>query len=192
LGPQTVCVKTATTTQRNLEDFIQQAHRQWTVRLFKTFDEALQAFLATECTMLTTDSSMLAMSLANYRETDSSIYLFPDIISREPLTPYVPGGDGHWLEIARAVIQTTVLAEELGVTSANIDRLRAARDIRYQQMVGDVPAGLAPDWSYQVIRQVGNYGEIFERELGGRSAYRMARGLNRLWSDGGLLYSPRP
>jgi len=191
---QTVCVKSPTTTQRNLEDFIQQAHRNWTVRLFKTYEEALQAFLGNECGMLTTDSSVLAMSLANYRGADNNIYIFPDIISREPLTPYVPSGDDTWLEIVRSVIYAVILAEEKGVSSSNVSAAKDSQDVEVRRLFGTAAVtanALRADWASQVILQVGNYGEIFERHLGGGSPYKMRRGLNQLWTHGGLLYSPQ-
>lgn len=195
LGEQTVCVKSSTTTQRNLEDFIQQAHRRWSIRLFKTYEEALQAFLGTECGMLTTDSSLLAMSLANYKGVGKNLRIFPEVISREPLTPYVPGGDDNWQEIVRAVIFATILAEERGVTSANAQAMREGRDEEVRQLLGgnaDLGSalGLNSDWALQVIAQVGNYGEIFERHLGQGSPFKMQRGLNALWTKGGLMYSP--
>lgn len=191
---QTVCVKSPTTTQRNLEDFISQTQRHWTLRLFKTYEEALQAFLANECGMLTTDSSVLAMSLANYRGLGSNIHIFPDVISREPLTPYVAGGDANWLEIVRSVIFLAILSEEKGVTASNARAMRDSPDDEIRRLFGPASQnglGLRPDWATEAIAQVGNYGEIFERNLGEASPYKMRRGLNQLWTRGGLLYSPQ-
>jgi general L-amino acid transport system substrate-binding protein len=194
LVEQRVCVKSPTTTQHNLEDFISQTQRNWTIRLFKTYEEALQAFLGNECGMLTTDSSVLAMSLANYRGVGSNIHIYPDVISREPLTPYVPAGDDNWLEIVRSVIFATILAEEKGVTASNVSVMRDDPDVEVRRLLGTVSGntnGLRPDWALQVIAQVGNYGEIFERNLGSGSPYKMQRGLNQLWTHGGLMYSPQ-
>jgi len=191
---KTVCVKSPTTTERSVEDFIQQTGRHWSLRHFKTYEEALQAFLGKECAMLTTDASVLAMSLANYQGVGSSIHLLPEIISREPLTPYVAGGDANWLEIVRTVIFATILAEEKGVTSANVRTLADSKDDEVRRLWGagaTSPLGLKPDWAVQAIAQGGNYGEIFDRNLGRGSAYKMPRGLNRLWTEGGLLYSPQ-
>ena len=194
LGPETVCVKSSTTSQRNLEDYIRAAKRPWSIRLFRTWDEALHAFLAHECDMLTTDHSVLQASLAKYRLAGATIHVFPDIISREPLTPYVARGDRHWMNIVRWVIFATIRAEEKGITSANIRALNAP-DGESLRLSGQSPGlgaalGLRDDWAFNVIAQVGNYGEIFDRNLGKASPYGMERGLNGLRANGGLMTAP--
>ncbi|HYH20637.1 MAG TPA: transporter substrate-binding domain-containing protein [Azospirillum sp.] len=195
LGQRTVCVKARTTTARNLEDFIQQTGRPWTVRTFNTYDEALQAFLAQECGLLTTDRSVLVTSLASYRDAGLAVHIYPDAISREPLTPYIARDDRTWYDIGRWIIFATVLAEERGVTAADVRAGRIPDDPELADLFGHANTGaralgLPEDWALQVIGQVGNYGEIFERNLGNRSPYRMERALNQPWSRGGMLYAP--
>lgn len=194
LGPVTVCVKSQTTSQRNLEDFIARARRPWTIRLFRTLDEALHAFLAHECDMLTSDHSVLQASLAQYRRSGASMHIFPDIISREPLAPYVRAGESRWLAVVRWVIFATIRAEEKGITRANLHIL-ANPDGETRRLLGQTAGlgrtlGLADDWAAQVIAQVGNYGEIFSRNLGQQSPYGMERGLNALREKGGLMTAP--
>lgn len=193
LGPQTVCVKSPTTTVRNLEDHARSAGRTWRTRTFTTFDEALQAFLAHECGLLTTDSTVLVTALAGYRKAGMSIHIYPETISREPLTPYIRRGDRNWYDIGRWVIFATILAEAKGVTSADVRAGRIPDDPELHRMFGHAGSisrslGLPDDWALQVIAQVGNYGEIYERNLGG--PYGMERGLNRPWTAGGMLYAP--
>lgn len=193
LGPQTVCVKSPTTTVRNLQDHIRQADRPWTMRIFKTFDEALQAFLAHECGLLTTDRTVLVTSLAGYRKAGMGIHIYPDVISREPLTPYVARGDRQWYDIARWVLHAMILADAKNVTAADVQAGRLPDDPELDRMLGHGGGvsrmlGLSEDWALQVLAQVGNYGEIFDRNLG--EPYGMERGFNRPWSRGGLLYAP--
>lgn len=200
LGPQTVCVKSGTTTHRNLDDFIAANGRPWTVRTFFTLDEAVQAFIARECGMLTTDRSVLITSLAGYRKAGLGVYIYPDVVSREPLTPYVARGDRQWYDVARWTIFAAVWADHVGLTAAAVRAGRlgesktgeggeAARALGGMASVA-AALRLSPDWALQAIGQVGNYGEIFERNLGESSPYGMERGLNQPWSRGGLLYAP--
>ncbi|WP_244442660.1 amino acid ABC transporter substrate-binding protein [Azospirillum lipoferum] len=193
LGARTVCVKTATTTVRNLEDHIRKSDLPWTMRTFQTLDEALQAFLAHECDLLTTDRTVLVTSLAGYRKAGMGIHIYPDVISREPLTPYIARGDRNWYDIARWVLHAIVLADARGVTSADVQAGRIPDDSELHRMLGHAGTaarnlGLPDDWALQVLAQVGNYGEIFERNLG--IPYGMDRGLNKPWTQGGLLYAP--
>lgn len=193
LGPRTVCVKTATTTVRNLEDYIRKSDLPWTIRTFQTLDEALQAFLAHECDLLTTDRTVLITSLAGYRQAGMGIYIYPDVISREPLTPYIARGDRNWYDITRWVLHAIVLADAKGVTSADVQAGRIPDDPELHRMLGHAGSvartlGLPDDWALQVLAQVGNYGEIFDRNLG--TPYGMDRGLNKPWTQGGLLYAP--
>nr|WP_209978432.1 amino acid ABC transporter substrate-binding protein [Azospirillum picis] len=193
LGPQTVCVKTATTTVRNLEDHIRQADRPWTLRTFKTFDEALQAFLAHECGLLTTDRTVLVTSLAGYRRAGLGIHIYPDVISREPLTPYIVRGDRNWYDITRWILHALILADARGLAAADIRAGRIPDDPELQAMLGHAGSaarmlGLPDDWAVQALAQVGNYGEIFDRNLA--IPYGMDRGLNRPWTQGGMLYAP--
>ncbi len=193
LGARTVCVKTATTTVRNLEDYIRKSDLPWTIRTFQTLDEALQAFLAHECDLLTTDRTVLVTSLAGYRQAGMGITIYPDVISREPLTPYIARGDRNWYDITRWVLHAIVLADAKGVTAADVQAGRIPDDPELHRMLGHAGSvartlGLPDDWALQVLAQVGNYGEIFDRNLG--TPYGMDPGLNKPWTEGGLLYAP--
>ncbi|WP_372400376.1 amino acid ABC transporter substrate-binding protein [Azospirillum sp. HJ39] len=193
LGPRTVCVKTATTTVLNLEDHIRKSDLPWTIRTFQTLDEALQAFLAHECDLLTTDRTVLITSLAGYRQAGMGIHIYPDVISREPLTPYIARGDRNWYDITRWVLHAIILADARGVTAADVQAGRIPDDPELHRMLGHAGSaartlGLPDDWALQALAQVGNYGEIFDRNLG--VPYGMDRGMNRPWTQGGLLYSP--
>jgi general L-amino acid transport system substrate-binding protein len=106
----------------------------------------------------------------------------------------VPAGDDNWLGIVRSVIFATILAEEKGLNASNVSMMRDSPDVEVRRLLGAIAGnnnGLRPDWALQIIAQVGNYGEIFERNLGGGSPYKMQRGLNQLWTHGGLMYSPQ-
>ncbi len=193
LGPRTVCVKTATTTVLNLEDHIRKSDLPWTIRTFQTLDEALQAFLAHECDLLTTDRTVLVTSLAGYRQAGMGIHIYPDVISREPLTPYIARGDRNWYDITRWILHAIILADARGVTAADVQAGRIPDDPELHRMLGHAGTaartlGLPDDWALQALAQVGNYGEIFDRNLG--VPYGMDRGMNRPWTQGGLLYSP--
>ncbi|MGQ9371195.1 transporter substrate-binding domain-containing protein [Azospirillum sp. ST 5-10] len=194
LEPSTVCVKSATTTLRNLEDYIQRTGRRWTIRTFTTLDEALQAFLGRQCELFTTDRSVLTTSLAGYRRAGLGIRILPDVISREPLTPFIARGDHVWYDLVRWAIYATILAEEKGFTSAMAKAGTVPDDPELARLLGGRPvpdSWHAPkDWARQVIAQVGNYGEIFERNLGARSPFGLERGPNRPWGLGGLLPVP--
>lgn len=201
MGPQTVCVKSGTTTHRNLEDFIAANARPWEVRTFFTLDEAVQAFVARECGMLTTDRSVLITSLAGYRKAGLGIWIYPEVVSREPLTPYVARGDRQWSDIARWTLFAAIWADHAGLTAAAVRAGRTGQGAGPEdngeaaRALGGMSAAaaalrLSPDWVLQIIAQVGNYGEIFERNLGESSPYGMERGLNQPWSRGGLLYAP--
>lgn len=194
MGPRTVCVKTQTTTLSNLKDYIRLKGRHWTIRAFSTLDEALQAFLDHQCELFTTDRSALTTSLTGYLKAGVGIRILPDIISREPLSPFIAKGDRIWYDVVRWAIFATIAAEEAGITGADARAHKFPPGTLTRRMLGGptVPKtwGLADDWAMQVVAQVGNYGEIFERNLGADSPFGLERGLNRTWADGGLLHAP--
>lgn len=190
-----VCVKAATTSLQNLEDYLKQHDRPWTVRVFRNYEEAIQAFLGRECDIITTDRSMLLTSLARYRGIGLPITIFPDSISREPFTPYVPAGDSQWLDIVRWSIYATILAEESRLSIGTIGQARPDGTPERDLLLGRLPKagqalGLADDWALKIVQQVGSYADIFNRNLGAASPYQMDRGVNRPWSEGGLLFAP--
>ncbi len=160
---------------------------------FKTHEGYFDAFFSRQCDVVTHDR--LALGL-NARQTDTgTVVIFPDVISKEPLAPAVREDDPAWANVVRWTIYAVITAEELGVTQANVEEMRHSPDPDIQRLLGTTPGigkalGLDDEWVYRVIAALGNYGEIFERHLGHASKYNIDRGLNALWSQGGLLYAP--
>lgn len=194
LTDQQVCVKINTTTVRNLQDMIENNRLRWKVRTFKTLEQAVQAFLARECTMLTTDRSVLQTLLEPWNKP-GGVVIYPDQVSREPWAPYVATTDRQWLEVVRWTISATILAESKGLRARDVSSYTPGRDAELDRMLGYRGGlgglfGLSNDWARNVIAKVGNYGEIFDRNLGVGSPYRMPRGLNELAERGGLMYAP--
>jgi general L-amino acid transport system substrate-binding protein len=162
----------------------------------ETAAEAQQQYIAGACDVNTTDASALASTRASF-ETPGDHVLLPEIVSKEPLGPLVRHGDSDWADIVRWTLNSMITAEELGVTSANIDELSAAATDspeinRLLGTEGELGAmlGLPADWAKNAIASDGNYGEIFEKHIGENTPIGLARGLNALWTDGGLVYSP--
>jgi len=161
----------------------------------QTPQSSLEAYEAGQCSVITSDQSQLYALRSQMKEPETSVVL-PEVISKEPLGPVVRDGDQAWFDIVRWSLFIMINAEELGVSSLNVDRVRknASRpDIR--RLLGlegecGEKMGLSRDWSYNIIKQVGNYGESFDRNVGLQSPLKIKRGLNALWRDGGLLYAP--
>jgi general L-amino acid transport system substrate-binding protein len=194
LGGATVCVQTGTTTELNLADFFRSNNLQYKTLVFEKADEALKAYQADRCDAYTTDVSGLYSVRLQMARPDDHLVL-PDIISEEPLGPAVRQDDFQWFTIVRWVHFALVNAEEAGITKANVDQMLGSRVPDVKRLLGkegDYGKGLGLDnaWAYRVIKQVGNYGEIFERNVGAGSRLKIDRGLNRLWKDGGLQYAP--
>lgn len=191
-----VCVVTETTTKRNLQDYNAQHQLGLQITEFETHDARWRAFLDKQCDVVTGDLAALSINRVSRTSTPDDIIVLPDVISREPLTPVVRGDDPHWESVVRWVQHALVIAEEKGVTQDTVASVAAAStDPELRRLLGADPAapplqGLRNDWAVQAISAVGNYGELFSRHLGEGSVYGMARGLNALWSDGGLLYAP--
>ena len=144
--------------------------------------------------MYTTDASGLASTRSALPNPDDHMVL-PEIISKEPLGPATRHGDDQWSDIVTWVLNATITAEELGVTMANVDQMKSSKNPEVLRLLGvdgsqGQELGLSNDWAYQIIKQVGNYGEIFERNIGVDTPLGIARGLNALWTEGGLMYSP--
>ena len=160
----------------------------------ETNDEARQNYIAGRCDVYTTDASGLASTRSTFSDPENHIIL-PEIISKEPLGPATRHGDDQWSDIITWVYYATVTAEEKGVTSANADEMTSSKDPEILRLLGvegnqGEELGLSADWAYQIIKQVGNYGEIFERNIGPNTPIGLERGLNAQWTDGGLQYSP--
>jgi len=192
-----VCaIGVSSTASSNLSDFMAKNKVPWKVTPVQTLDGMWRAFFGGRCNMAIHDRSALAGVYAG-RLSDSQDYVvFPEVISKEPLAPAVRQDDPMWRDMVAWVTYATIAAEELGVTQANVDDLKAHSTVpEVRRLLGVEPGlgkGLPTDdsWAYRVIKQVGNYGEIFERNLGQSSKFKMQRGLNALWTDGGLLYAP--
>lgn len=196
LDGATVCIQTGTTTELNLADFFRTNNISYEPVPIETNAEAQQQYLAGACDVYTTDASGLAATRATF-EAPGDHVLLPEIISKEPLGPLVRHGDNEWGDIARWTLNALVTAEELGVTSANIEELAAAAGNnpevnRLLGTEGELGAmlGLDADWAKMAIMAGGNYGELFEKNIGENTPIGLARGLNAMWTEGGLIYSP--
>jgi general L-amino acid transport system substrate-binding protein len=194
LDGASVCVQTGTTTELNLADYFRANNMSFTPVVFERPDEARAAYEQGRCDAYTTDASGLYAQRTGLSNPDEHIVL-PEIISKEPLGPAVRHGDNQWGDIVRWTLYAMLEAEELGVTSQNVDDLKANSDNpgvrRVLGVEGDMGAnlGLPNEWGYNIIKQVGNYGEIFDRNVGMSSPLKIERGLNALWTDGGLQYA---
>ena len=196
LDGATVCIQTGTTTELNLADFFRVNNIKYEPVPVENDAMATQQFLAGACDVFTTDASGLAASRATYEHPENYVIL-PEIISKEPLGPAVRHGDNNWGDIVRWTFYALLSAEELGVTSANIDEMAKAptNNPEINRLLGTegeygAMMGLSKDWAYQAIKAGGNYGEIFEKNIGENTPIGLARGLNAQWKDGGLQYSP--
>jgi general L-amino acid transport system substrate-binding protein len=194
LGGARVCVKVNTTTESNVEDFFRANDMSLEHVGFTDAIEATKAYDAGRCDVLSSDVSQLYADRLTLKEPDEHVIL-PDIISKEPLGPVVRQGDDQWSNIVKWTAFALVNAEELGITSKSIDHaLRSEKpDVkRFLGLEGNIGehAGLTRDWAARVIRSVGNYAEIFDRNVGDGSSLGIPRGLNELWTNGGILYAP--
>ena len=189
------CIQAGTTTELNLADYFRSNKMNYTPITFDTSDQTIKAFEAGRCDALTSDQSQLYALRIKLSDPKSAVVL-PEVISKEPLGPVVRQGDDEWFNIVKWSLYAMVNAEELGVTSANVDEMKAgSADPNVRRLLGVEGVkgewmGLPDDWGYNIIKQVGNYGEAFDRNVGAGSALGIARGLNALWSKGGLQYAP--
>lgn len=196
LREATVCVSHSTTSIDNLEEFIEKQNLDWRILSFASSEGRNDAFFSRRCDLLTTDRLALATLRATAVDSAEEYTLHEEIISKEPLVAYVNSSDMRWRNIVRWSFLVTVLAEEKGITKNNYTEYMESPDPEIRRLLGVDPttgteaAGLAEDWTLSIIANAGNYGEIFERYLGKESAFKIDRGVNRLWRDGGLLYSP--
>jgi general L-amino acid transport system substrate-binding protein len=195
LDGATVCIQTGTTTELNLADFFASNGMSYEPVPIETNAEAQQQYLAGACDVYTTDASGLAATRATFEDPAAHVVL-PEIVSKEPLGPLVRHGDNEWGDIVRWTLNLLISAEELGITSANVAELAEGTDnpeinrmLGTEGNLGEM-LGLSADWGVNVIAAVGNYGEIFEGNIGENTPIGLARGLNAQWTDGGLLYSP--
>lgn len=195
LDGATVCIQTGTTTELNLADFFRSNNMTYEPVPIETNADARQQYLAGSCDVYTTDRSGLAATRASLENPEDHVIL-PETVSKEPLGPLVRHGDSEWGDIARWTLNALIAAEELGVTSANIDDLTKGTDnpeinrlLGTEGNLGEM-LGLEADWAVKAIKAGGNYGEIFEANIGENTPIGLSRGLNGQYKDGGLLYSP--
>lgn len=194
LGDSKVCVQANTTTQLNLADYFRANNIKYQEMNFPKLEDVMKAYDSGQCDVLTTDVSQLyALRLRLTKPIDHVI--LPDVISKEPLAPVVRQRDDDWLLIVKWTIYAMINAEELGITSKNIDEALKSKKPDVMRLVGTEGAygeelGLTKDWAARIIRHVGNYGEVFERNVGEGSKLKIPRGLNQLWSAGGIQYAP--
>jgi general L-amino acid transport system substrate-binding protein len=194
LDGATVCVQTGTTTELNLADYFRVNKLTYKPVVFEKADEILQAYQAGRCDGYTTDASGLYAQRLQMQKPDDHIVL-PEIISKEPLGPSVRQGDSQWFTIVRWVHFALLNAEEAGITKANVDKMLESTNPDVRRILGKEGEfgkgiGLANDWAYQIVKQVGNFGEIFDATVGAGSRINIARGQNNLWTKGGLQYAP--
>lgn len=196
LTSATVCVSHSTTTIANLEDYIKLHGLSWRILPFESSEGRNDAFFSRRCELLTTDRLVLASVRATAAEDPENYVLHEEVISKEPLVAYVSAKDMIWGNVVRWAIFATILAEEKGITRDNYRSHLSSRDPAVRRLLGVDPipgskeAGLPAEWARNIIAGSGNYGEIFDRYLGRGSQINIDRGANRLWKDGGLLYSP--
>jgi general L-amino acid transport system substrate-binding protein len=194
LNGASVCSQSGTTTELNLADYFRANSMRYEIIAFATADEMVKAYESGRCDALTTDVSQLyaeKLKLANMNDH----VILPEIISKEPLGPVVRHGDDQWLDIVRWTLFGMLNAEELGVSSKNIDDAMKSNIPEIKRLVGvegnfGEQLGLTKDWIVRIVKHVGNYGESFERNVGTGSKLGISRGLNRLWTKGGIQYAP--
>lgn len=189
-----ICTQTGTTTELNLADFFRTNGLTYKVVAYEKDDEVVAAYDSGRCDAYTTDRSGLAADRLKMREPDAHLIL-PEVISKEPLGPLVRQDDAAWATMARWVLFALINAEELGITKANVQEKLASPNPEIRRLLGvegdfGTQVGLTTDWAVRIVRHVGNYGEIFDRNLGPATSIGLERGQNALWTNGGLLYAP--
>ncbi|HSB24985.1 MAG TPA: amino acid ABC transporter substrate-binding protein [Burkholderiaceae bacterium] len=192
----TVCVQSGTTTEKNLNDYSKAMNLNMKPVVFETQEATNKAYFAGRCQAYTTDASGLASVRNKEAGNPDDHVILPELISKEPLGPSVRRGDDEFFTIAKWVVFALIEAEEYGITQANVDQMvKDSKDPVVQRILGTSEdtgklLGLDKEWAYRAIKAVGNYGEIFERNVGPKSALKLPRGANNLWSHGGFMYAP--
>ena len=194
LDGATVCVLPGTTTELNLADYFSANNMKIKPVVIESTPELAKAFFAGRCDVLTSDASQLASTRSVAPNPDDYVIL-PEIISKEPLAPAVRHGDDQWYDIVNFSVLAMIEAEDLGITSKNVDQMLKSTDPKIQRFLGVNPGngkalGLDEKWAYNIVKLIGNYGEVFERNVGVNTPLKLDRGLNALWTNGGIMYSP--
>jgi general L-amino acid transport system substrate-binding protein len=194
LSDASVCVQQGTTTELNLADYFRSNKMKHKSVTFAQLDEALRAYDTGRCDAFTADASALYGARLKFAKPDDHVVL-PEIISKEPLSPFVRQGDDQWFDVVKWVHFALLNAEEFNITKANVDERLKSDNPEIKRLLGTEAnygeqLGLTKDWAYRIIKHVGNYGEIFDRNLGQASPLKIARGLNALWTKGGIQFGP--
>ncbi|MGY0574003.1 amino acid ABC transporter substrate-binding protein [Bradyrhizobium sp. RDM12] len=194
LNSASVCVQTGTTTELNLADYFKANNMKYEVIAFGTIDEAIKAYESGRCDVFTDDSSGLYASRLKLTNPADHVVL-PEIISKEPLGPMVRHGDDQWFDVVKWTLFAMVTAEELGITQKNVDEMAKSDKPELKRVLGTdgnlgEQLGLTKDWVIRIVKAVGNYGESFDRNVGDGSPLKISRGINNLWTKGGLQYAP--
>ncbi len=194
LDGASVCIQAGTTTELNLADYFRANSMKYEPITYDSSDETVKGFEAGRCDVLTSDQSQLYALRIKLSKPGSAVVL-PEVISKEPLGPVVRQGDDEWFNIVRWSLSAMINAEELGVTSKNVDKMKMSKDPNIRRLLGlegikGQGLKLSDDWAYNIVKQVGNYSEAFERNVGQGSRLKISRGLNALWNAGGIQYAP--
>lgn len=189
-----ICIQVGTTTELNLADQMRKRNVPYKPITFEDINATFAAYEAGRCTAITADRSALIVRRTRLSKPDDHVVL-DTLLSKEPLAPSVRKGDPKWAEVVRWTVFATIQAEDLGITSKNLSEQAASKNVevkRFLGLEGDLGKnmGLSNDFAARIVKHVGNYSEIYDRNLGSNSKFNLARGLNKLWSDGGLMYSP--
>jgi general L-amino acid transport system substrate-binding protein len=192
LGGASVCTQTGTTTELNLADYFRANGMEYEVVAFENNDEVIAAYEAGRCDVFTTDASGLYATRLRFANPDEHMVL-PEIISKEPLGPVVRQGDDQWFNVVKWTYYALLVAEELGVSQDNVDEMKTSENPEIKRLVGAEGSfgeaiGLSNDWAVNIVKAVGNYGEIFDRNVGPETPLGIERGINNLWTQGGIQY----
>ena len=194
LNGASICVQQGTTTERNVADFFRKNGMSFKPIVMENNDELFKAFVAGRCDAYTADTSGLA-GMRTTVKNPKDLIILPEIISKEPLAPAVRHGDDEWFDLVKWSMYAMIAAEELGITSKNVDKMKKSSDPNVRRLLGVTAGngkalGVSESWAYHIIKAVGNYGESFERNVGKQTSLRLKRGFNALWTKGGLMYAP--
>jgi general L-amino acid transport system substrate-binding protein len=194
LSGATICVQPGTTTELNLADYFRANKMTFKPLVIEKLDEVVAAYLSGRCDVFTTDRSGLAATRVARAPNPDDHVILPEVISKEPLAPAVRQGDDQWNDVVRWVVYALVEAEESGITAKNVDEKLKSEDPGIKRMLGVTPGlgkalGLDEKWAYNAVKAVGNYGEMFDRNVGKDSPLKLDRGINALWNKGGLMYA---
>jgi general L-amino acid transport system substrate-binding protein len=195
LKGQTVCVQSGTTTEKNMTDFSRTYDLKLKPVVFEKLEAATGAYFSGRCAAFTTDAAGLASVRAKEAKNPADHAILPELISKEPLGPMVRRGDDEWFAIVKWVVYGLIEAEEYGITQANLDSMKTSTDPVVARLLGTNEdmgkhLGLDREWLARAIATTGNYGEMFERNVGAQSTLKLQRGLNQQWNKGGLMYAP--